>query len=90
MGTLKEGGNPYTIDPSTLRVSPDQSRFGSGFKKPEALSSEEPQQQPSSPYRELSEQLKQNPRRSGGIAGGESHRETYRRLRQARKLDDKG
>jgi hypothetical protein len=34
MGTPKEGGNPLNIDPSTWRVAPDKSRFGSGFKKP--------------------------------------------------------
>jgi hypothetical protein len=36
MGTPKEGGNPLNIDPETWRVAPDQSRFGSGFKKPES------------------------------------------------------
>jgi len=35
MGTPKEGGNPYNIDPKTLQVAPEQKRFGSGFKKPE-------------------------------------------------------
>jgi hypothetical protein len=37
MGTRSpEGGNPYNIDPKTLRAAPEPGRFGSGFKKPDA------------------------------------------------------
>jgi hypothetical protein len=38
MGAPKEGGNPLNIDSRTLRVAPDQRRFGSGFKEPESQS----------------------------------------------------
>jgi hypothetical protein len=30
-----EGSNPYNIEPKTVRVAPEQRRFGSGFEKPE-------------------------------------------------------
>lgn len=39
MGTRSpEGGNPYNIDPRTVRVAPEQRRFGRGFKEPESQS----------------------------------------------------
>jgi hypothetical protein len=38
MGTSKEGGKPANIDLKTLRVAPEQRRFGSGVKKPDNLS----------------------------------------------------
>jgi hypothetical protein len=37
MGTRSpEGGNPYNIDPKTVRPAPEQRRLGSGFMKPES------------------------------------------------------
>jgi hypothetical protein len=81
MGTPKEGGNPLNIDPSTWRVAPDKSRFGSGFKKPE-----EPKQQPSDPNREAFERIRRKPYRPI-VAGGESHIRTQRLLREARERE---
>jgi hypothetical protein len=31
-----EGGNPFNIDPKTVRVAPEQRRFGGGFKNPDS------------------------------------------------------
>jgi hypothetical protein len=56
------GGNPYNIDLKTLRVAPEERRFGSSFKKPE-----EPVQQPSSPNNELSEYYSREQERHSGI-----------------------
>jgi hypothetical protein len=64
MGTrTPEGGNPYNIDPNTLRLAPEQSRFH-GVKKPE-----EAKQQPSDPELEAYRQLQREPRGSTIFVG---------------------
>jgi hypothetical protein len=62
MATRSPEGNPYNIDPKTVRVAPEQSRVGSGFKKPEA-----PKQQPSNPSHELTEYYKREQERHSGV-----------------------
>jgi hypothetical protein len=63
MGTRSpEGGNPFNIDPKTVRVAPEQRQFRRGLKK-----SEEPQQQSLSPNHELSEHYRQEQERHSGV-----------------------
>jgi hypothetical protein len=70
-----EGGNPFNIDPKTVRIAPEQRRFH-GVKKQEA-----PKQQPSDPDREGNERLTRRPGRSI-LAGGESPIRNQRLLRE--------
>jgi hypothetical protein len=57
-----ETGNPFNIDPKTVRVAPEQRQFTSGLKKPE-----EPKQQPSNPSHELTEYYRREQERHSGV-----------------------
>jgi hypothetical protein len=77
MGISKEGGDrPSNQGLSDFKVLSKGREVGWSIKIPT-----EPTENPVSPYKELAERLRRNPRRSG-VAGGEAHNETYRRLRK--------
>jgi hypothetical protein len=69
------GGTPQNHGLSEFKPLAKERGIGWGVKK------EAPKQQPADADFEASEQRKQRPRRSG-VAGGEAHNETYRRLRK--------
>jgi hypothetical protein len=64
MGGIRspEGGNPFNIDPKTVRVAPEQRQFRRGLKKPE-----EPKQQPTEQNHELTEYYKREQERHSGV-----------------------
>lgn len=79
MRISKEGGDrPANQGLSDFKVLPDQKGVGPWVQKPE-----EPKQQPTDPDRTLSERFQRERGRSrSGVAGGEAHNETYRRLQK--------
>jgi hypothetical protein len=81
------GGTPQNHGLSEFKPLAKERQVSWGVKKPEA-----PKQQPADAGFEVSEQRKQRPRRLG-IAGGEAHIETYRRLKpiwDSEETSDKG
>jgi hypothetical protein len=78
------GGTPQNQGLSEFKPSAKERGVGWGVKKPE-----EPNQQTLTPDRTLYERFhRERGRRQTGIAGGEAHNETYRRLERIRHLDD--
>jgi hypothetical protein len=75
--SLEAGGDkPHNHGLSEFKPLSTDRGVGWGVKKPE-----EPKQQPTDPDRTLSERFqRERGRNRSGVAGGEAHNETYRRL----------
>jgi hypothetical protein len=76
------GGTPQNQGFSEFKVLPEQKGVGPRVQKPEV-----PKQQAPDRNLEAIERMLRKPRRSG-VAGGEAHHETNRRLERLWDLDD--
>jgi hypothetical protein len=84
--TPEGGDKPSNQGLSDFKVLPEQKGVG-----PRVQKSEEPKQQASTPDLSLSERFqRERERRRSGIAGGEAHNETYRRLQEYFEREPRG